>query len=77
MLKLITNVNLGQDATIATMPNSKSVINFTAAHTQSYRDAQGVEKSDTTWFNCSYFVERTNIAAYNIFRRMPFYVLRF
>lgn len=55
--------HLGQDAVINTV-NSKSVINFSIAHTEKFKDAQGNQKEKTTWIACNYWVDRTGVAQY-------------
>ena len=63
MLKLLVIGHLGKDATVNNV-NGKNVINFTAAHTEKYKDAQGAQVDKTTWVECSYWTERTAIAPY-------------
>ncbi len=63
MIKLQVIGNLGKDA-IVNAVNSKNVINFTVAHTEKYKDAQGVQKDRTTWVDCAYWTDRTAIAPY-------------
>jgi single-strand DNA-binding protein len=63
MIKLQIIGNLGRDAVVNNV-NGKSVINFTVAHTEKYKDAQGVQKDRTTWVDCAYWTDRTAIAPY-------------
>jgi len=63
MLKLLVIGHLGKDATVNQV-NGKNVINFTAAHTEKYKDAQGTQIDKTTWVECSYWTERIAIAPY-------------
>ncbi|HVZ26750.1 MAG TPA: single-stranded DNA-binding protein [Sediminibacterium sp.] len=63
MIKLQVIGNLGRDATVNTV-NGKNVINFTVAHTEKYRDAQGTQKERTTWVDCAYWTDRTAVAPY-------------
>ncbi len=63
MLKLLAIGHLGKDATVNTV-NGKNVINFTVAHSEKYKDAQGVQVEKTLWVDCSYWTERTAIAPY-------------
>lgn len=63
MLKVIGNFNLGADATVNTV-NGKTVINFNAAHSESYVDASGVRQDRSTWVNFSWWSDRTNIVQY-------------
>ena len=63
MLKLLVIGHLGKDATVTNV-NGKNVINFNVAHTERFKDAQGVQVDKTTWVECSYWIERTAIAPY-------------
>jgi single-strand DNA-binding protein len=54
--------NLGRDASLQTS-NGKTVINFTVAHTEKYKNAQDVVVEKTTWLECSMW-EKPNIAPY-------------
>lgn len=63
MIKLQVIGNLGKDAVVNNV-NGKNVINFTVAHTEKYRDAQGNQKDKTTWVDCAYWTDRTAIAPY-------------
>ena len=44
--------------------NGKSVINFTVAHTEKYKDSQGNNQEKTTWVDCAYWTDRTAVAPY-------------
>jgi len=63
MIKLQVIGNLGKDAVVNNV-NGKNVINFTVAHTEKYKDAQGNQKDRTTWVDCAYWTDRTAIAPY-------------
>ncbi|MDE3143939.1 MAG: single-stranded DNA-binding protein [Bacteroidota bacterium] len=63
MIKLQVIGNLGKDAVVNNV-NGKNVINFTVAHTERFKDAQGVQKDKTTWVDCAYWTDRTAIAPY-------------
>ena len=63
MIKLLAIGNLGKDAVLNNV-NGKNVINFTVAHTERYKDAQGNQKDKTTWVDCAYWTDRTGIAPY-------------
>ncbi len=63
MIKLQVIGNLGKDALVNTV-NGKSVINFTVAHTERFKDAQGNQKDRTTWVDCAYWTDRTAVAPY-------------
>lgn len=63
MLKITAIVNLGNDA-ILNVVNGKQVINFNAAHTEKYKNQQGVETTKTQWISCSYWTDKTGIVPY-------------
>jgi single-strand DNA-binding protein len=63
MIKLQVIGNLGKDCITNTV-NGKSVMNFTVAHTEKFRDAQGNQKDKTTWVDCAYWSDRTAVAPY-------------
>jgi single-strand DNA-binding protein len=63
MIKLQIIGNLGKDCVVNTV-NGKSVMNFTVAHTEKFKDAQGNPKDRTTWVDCAYWSDRTGIAPY-------------
>ena len=48
MIKLQAIGHLGKDAIVNNV-NGKNVINFTVAHTEKFKDAQGVQKDKTVW----------------------------
>lgn len=54
---------LGKDAT-ANQVNGKQVINFTLAHTESYKKADGTKVENTTWLSASYWTESTGLLQY-------------
>jgi len=63
MIKLQVIGNLGKDAIVNNV-NGKNVINFTVAHTEKFKDAQGNPKDRTTWVDCAYWTDRTAVAPY-------------
>ncbi|HET9056195.1 MAG TPA: single-stranded DNA-binding protein [Chitinophagaceae bacterium] len=63
MIKLQIIGNLGKDCVVNTV-NGKNVMNFTVAHTERFRDAQGMQKDKTTWVDCAYWSDKTGIAPY-------------
>lgn len=63
MIKLQVIGNLGKDCVVNTV-NGKSVINFTVAHTEKYKDSGGNQQEKTTWVDCAYWTDRTAIAPY-------------
>lgn len=63
MIKLQIIGNLGKDCIVKEI-NGKNVINFSVAHTERFKDAQGTQKERTTWVECAYWTDRTAIAPY-------------
>jgi single-strand DNA-binding protein len=65
MLKLQIVGNLGRDGVLREV-HGKSVINFSVAHTERYRDSVGDQKERTIWVDCSYWTDRTGITPHLI-----------
>jgi single-strand DNA-binding protein len=63
LIKLTIIGNLGRDAIVRDV-QGKSVISFSVAHTEKFKDTQGVQKDRTTWVECNYWSERTNLVPY-------------
>lgn len=63
MIKLQVIGHLGKDCTVNTV-NGKNVINFSVAHSEKFKDAQGAQKERTIWVECAYWTDRTAIAPY-------------
>lgn len=63
MLKMQIIGHLGKDAEI-NMHGSNSVINFSVAHTEKYKNAEGVQMNKTVWVSCAWWTDRTNVAQY-------------
>lgn len=64
MIKLQIIGNLGRDCTVNTV-NGRTVINFSVAHTEKFKDSNtGEMKPRTTWVECAYWTDRTAIAPY-------------
>ena len=63
MIKLQIIGNLGKDCIVKEV-NGKTVINFSVAHTERYKDAQGNQKERTTWVECAYWTDKTAVAPY-------------
>lgn len=63
MIKLLVIGNLGKDCALNNV-NGKNVINFNVAHTEKYKDSTGVQHEKTTWVECAYWTDKTNIANY-------------
>ena len=43
---------------------NNNVINFTVAHSEKYKDSQGVLQEKTIWVDCAYWTDRTAVAPY-------------
>ena len=63
MIKLQIIGHLGGDCTTNEV-NGRTVINFTVAHSERYRDSQGNQVEKTTWVKCAYWTDKTGIAQY-------------
>lgn len=63
MIKLQIVGNLGKDCIVKEV-NGKNVINFSVAHTERFKDAQGNQKERTTWVECAYWTDKTAVAPY-------------
>lgn len=63
MIKLQIVGNLGKDCIVKEV-NGKSVINFSVAHSERYKDSQGNQKERTTWVECAYWTDKTAVAQY-------------
>ena len=55
--------NLTKDATQNTV-NGKTVINFTVAHNEKYKDAQGVQQSKGIFVDCAWWTDKVAIVPY-------------
>lgn len=62
MLKLQAIGHIGQDATIKDV-NGKKVTNFSVAHTDKYKDKNGVATEKTTWVDCALW-DSENVTQY-------------
>ena len=63
MIKLQIVGHLGKDC-VTKEVNGKNVINFNVAHSEKFKDAQGVLKEKTTWVECAYWTDRVGVAPY-------------
>lgn len=54
MLQLTIIGHLGAEAELKEI-SGKKVINFSVAHSESYKDAQGQKASRTTWVKCAFW----------------------
>lgn len=64
MNKYILTGNIGKDAEVKDLNNGNSVINFSVAHTEKWKDKQGNPQEKTVWVDCSWFINNTSIAQY-------------
>ena len=55
--------NLTKDCQVNEV-NQKKVINFTVAHNEKYKDANGVENNRVTYVDCNYWTDKTAVAQY-------------
>lgn len=63
MIKAQVIGNLGKDAVVNNV-NGKNVINFSVAHSEKFKNAQGVDMNKTVWVECQYWTDRTGVAPY-------------
>lgn len=63
MIKLQVIGHLGQDATVNNV-NGKSVINFSVAHSEKYKNKDGVEVNKSIWVSAAYWTDKINVAMY-------------
>jgi single-strand DNA-binding protein len=61
MIKLQIIGRLGKDCVVNTV-GGKNVINFSAAHSEKYKDSQGNQQEKTIWVDCAYWTDRTAVA---------------
>jgi single-strand DNA-binding protein len=63
MIKLQVIGHLGQDASVNTV-NGKTVINFSVAHSEKFKNKEGIEVNKSVWVSCSYWTDKLNISSY-------------
>lgn len=63
MIKTDVIGHLGMDANLNNV-NGKNVINFSIAHTEKFKDNQGVAREKTLWISAAYWTDKTGIAPY-------------
>ena len=63
MIKMQIIGRLGKDCIVNTV-NGKNVINFSLAHSEKYKDSQGIQQEKTIWVDCAYWTDRTAVAQY-------------
>lgn len=55
---------LGQDCEIRDTDRGNTVINFSVAHSKSWKDKDGNKHDKTVWVECSWWLNNTTIAKY-------------
>lgn len=63
MIKLQIIGHLGADCTMNEV-SGRTVINFRVAHSEKFKNAQGIVVDKTTWVSCAYWTDRNAIAQY-------------
>lgn len=63
MIKLQIIGSIGKDAVVKEV-GGKNVINFSVAHSEKWKDAQGNQKERTTWVEAAYWTDKSAILAY-------------
>ena len=63
MIKMQVIGNIGRDCVVNNV-NGKNVINFSVAHSEKFKDAQGQQKDKTIWVECAYWTDRTGLSPY-------------
>ena len=63
MIRLQIIGHLGQDATVNNV-NGKSVINFSVAHSEKFKNKEGIEVNKSVWVSCAYWTDKTNVVNY-------------
>jgi single-strand DNA-binding protein len=63
MIKLQIIGHLGADCTTNEV-SGRTVINFRVAHSEKFKNSQGVVVDKTTWVSCAYWTDRNAIAQY-------------
>lgn len=63
MLNATAIGHLGNDAVLKDV-NGKKVLNFSIAHTEKWKNGQGIQNEKTTWVECAYWGNIDNLAPY-------------
>lgn len=63
MIKIFIIGRIGKDATMNQV-NGRSVINFSVAHSERYKDNMGNDQERTIWAECAYWTDRTAVLPY-------------
>lgn len=62
-LKTIVCGFIGNDCRVSEY-NGQSILNWSVAYSEKYKNKEGVQQEHTTWVNCSWYVDKTTIAQY-------------
>lgn len=63
MIRISVIGRLGQDAVVNEV-NGKTVINFSMAYSEKFKNQQGQDVDKTTWVSCVYWTDKLNVANY-------------
>jgi len=63
MIKLQIIGRIGKDAEVKQV-NGRSVINFSVAHSEKWKDQSGEQKEKTTWVDVAKWGDKTSVAAF-------------
>jgi single-strand DNA-binding protein len=63
MIRLTAIGHLGQDATVNNV-NGKTVINFSVAHSEKFKNKEGEDVNKSVWISCAYWTDKTNVSLY-------------
>ena len=55
---------VGKDAEVKTLDNGMSVINFSVAVTETWKDKQGNKQEKANWYECAKWGEHTKVAEF-------------
>lgn len=71
MIKMQIIGNLGKDCVVKEFGERK-VINFSVAHTEKFKKADGSREEKTIWVECAYWTDRTALAQYLLKGKMVY-----
>jgi single-strand DNA-binding protein len=63
MIRISVIGRLGQDAVVNTV-NGKTVINFSMAYSEKFKNQQGEDVDKTTWVSCAFWTDKLNVSNY-------------
>ena len=63
MIRISVIGRLGQDAVVNEV-NGKTVINFSMAYSEKFKNQQGQDVDKTTWVSCAYWTDKLNVVNY-------------